>query len=107
MKKSEENKENVENVMNVWNIVGLRINKTDNIYEVRFNKISFKEPNKWFGVKFTLEEGSKVSIIECEPKNSLDSELIERQFCAKLNSKPDLRHLIVLIRQNLKKKNGA
>ena len=104
MKKSDENKENIENVMNVWNVVGLRMEKKNNVYEVRFNKISVQEPDKWFCVKFTHEDDNTIKIVECEPKDCVDDQLIQREFGLKSQiSKPDLRHLIVLIRHNLKK----
>lgn len=55
-KKNDENKENVENVMNVWNAIGLRIEKREDVFTVRFNKISETDPNKWFTVKVNAED---------------------------------------------------
>ncbi|CAG2107646.1 unnamed protein product [Medioppia subpectinata] len=107
-KKNDENKENVENVMNVWNTIGLRIEKSDDIYTIKLNKISETDPNKWFAVKISLEDNHRVKVVECDPKDSLDTNLIENEFNARVaeNSNPDLRHLIAFIRSNLKKRHS-
>jgi len=106
-KKSDENKENVENVMNVWNTIGLRVEKKDNIHNIKFNKISETDPNKWFSVRVQLEDEHRIRIIDCDPKQSLDSKLIEDQFNGRSkDSKLDFRHLIAFIRIHLKRNNS-
>ena len=52
--------------MNVWNTIGLRVEKKDQFLNVKFNKISETDPNKWFTVKIKLEDNHRV-----ESKSSL------------------------------------
>ena len=46
--------------MNVWNTIGLRVEKKDQLLNVRFSKISESDPNKWFSVKIKIEDDHKI-----------------------------------------------
>ncbi|XP_054166141.1 uncharacterized protein LOC128963652 [Oppia nitens] len=102
-KKSDENKENVENVMNIWNTVGLRMEKHDKVYTIKFNKISDSEPNKWFTVKMSVDS-DQIKVVDCDPEDSLQPMVIEKEFGSRGHTKPDLRHFIAFVRNILKNK---
>jgi len=107
-KKNDENKENVENVMSVWNTIGLRISKSDDVFDIKFNQISQTDPNKWFSVKVLIEDKHRIKVTDCDPKDSLDTQLVENEFNSRAtaDSKPDLRHLIAFMRSALKTSNA-